>query len=43
MRAKAGSAERLRINATFWGDEPAALAAVAQTAKTDPAEMWAWV
>ena len=33
----------LGVNATFWGEEPAALATVAEPAEVDPAEMWAWV
>ena len=33
----------LGINAAFWGDEPTALPAVAETVEVDPVGMWPWV
>lgn len=33
----------LGVNATSWGDEPAAPTMVAEPIEVDPAKMWAWV
>jgi transposase len=33
----------LGINATFWGDEPAALPGITKTIEVDQVELWAWV
>ncbi len=33
----------LKINATSWGESPAAPPAVAEPVEVDPAEMWAWM
>jgi hypothetical protein len=33
----------LENKATFWGDEPATLLAVAEPVEADPTEMWIWV
>lgn len=33
----------LGINSTFWGDEPAAVSADAETAEANQVEMWDWV